>query len=77
MPPSIRVLNSAGRWLKLHASWLHGSSNEDRIAVVVEPAEVRASVPLMLSAYGLSPREAEVARLVLRGESTRAISDGL
>jgi DNA-binding CsgD family transcriptional regulator len=31
----------------------------------------------MLAAYGLSRREAEVARMVLRGASTRAIADDL
>jgi DNA-binding CsgD family transcriptional regulator len=32
---------------------------------------------LLLSAYGLSAREADVARLVLRGASTTAIVDAL
>jgi DNA-binding CsgD family transcriptional regulator len=32
------------------------------------------TAPLLLSAQGLSPREAEVARLVLRGAPTRVIS---
>jgi DNA-binding CsgD family transcriptional regulator len=31
----------------------------------------------MLSACGLSPREAEIARLVLRGSPTRTIADEL
>jgi DNA-binding CsgD family transcriptional regulator len=74
--PSVRVPVRGGRWLTVHASRLHGPG-EDRIAVVVEPTEVRATVPLMLAAYGLSTREAEVARLVLRGTSTPAIADAL
>lgn len=37
----------------------------------------RAAVPLILSAHGLSAREAEVARLVLRGHATLAIADAL
>lgn len=75
--PSTRVRTRDGRWLNLHASRLQGPANESRIAVVVEPAEPRATVPILLAAHGLSPREAAVARLVLRGESTRTISDTL
>jgi DNA-binding CsgD family transcriptional regulator len=43
----------------------------------VEPCAPRATVAIRLAAYGLSRREAEVARLVLRGSSTRAISAAL
>jgi DNA-binding CsgD family transcriptional regulator len=74
--PSVRVRTRAGRWLTMHASRLQGPG-EDRIAVVLEPTEAHASAPLMLAAYGLSKREAEVARLVLRGASTRVIADAL
>ena len=74
--PSARVLTRIGQWLSVHASRLHGPG-EPHIAVVLEPTEVRDSAPLVLAAYGLSRREAEVARLVLRGSSTRAISDAL
>jgi DNA-binding CsgD family transcriptional regulator len=74
--PSVRVATRAGRWLTVHASRLQGPG-EDRIAVVLEPTEARASAPLMLAAYGLSRREAEVARVVLRGASTRVIADAL
>ncbi len=74
--PSARVRAASGRWLDLHASRLAGS-DADRIAVVVEPCTPRATVPILLAAHGLSRREAEVARLVLRGASTRAISASL
>jgi DNA-binding CsgD family transcriptional regulator len=75
--PSARVQLRDGRWINVHASRLQGPHSEDRIAVVLEPLEARATVPLMLSAYGLSTREAEVAKLVLRGASTHAIVDSL
>jgi DNA-binding CsgD family transcriptional regulator len=75
--PSTRVQTRDGRWLSVHASRLHGAHGEDRIAVVVEPIEARATVPLILSAYGLSAREAQVAKLVLRGASTQTIVDTL
>jgi DNA-binding CsgD family transcriptional regulator len=75
--PSARVRTTVGRWLNVHASRLQGPPGENRIAVVVEPAEPRATLSILLSAHQLSVREAEVARLVLRGVSTRAISDTL
>ncbi len=75
--PTARVQTVQGRWLNLHASWLHGPSDERRIAVVIEPAEPQASFGITLAAHGLSPREQDVARLVLRGLSTMAISDTL
>ena len=77
-PVSTRVRMVDGTWLSLHGSRLHGASEHDRqLAVVVEPAAAPAVVPLVLAAYGLSRREAEVATLVLRGESTAAIVDQL
>jgi DNA-binding CsgD family transcriptional regulator len=75
--PSARVATSAGPWLNVHASRLSGAADPHQIAVVVEPVEPRASVPLMLSAHGLTAREAEVAKLVLRGDPTRTIADTL
>lgn len=75
--PSARVQAAGGRWLDVHASRLHGPPGEGRIAVVVEGAEPHAALRVLLSAYGLSARERDVARLVLRGWSTTAISDGL
>jgi DNA-binding CsgD family transcriptional regulator len=75
-PPGTKIPAADGRWLYVHASRLDGDQ-ESRIAVVIEAIEPRAAVPLLLAAHGLSPREVEVARLVLRGESTRAIVDRL
>ena len=75
--PSTTVRTRTGHWLNVHASRMHGPSGEGRIAVVVEPAEPRAVTPVLLAAHGLTARESEVAVLVLRGTSTRAISDTL
>jgi DNA-binding CsgD family transcriptional regulator len=76
-PASTRVRTIAGPWLNLHASRLAGPPDAAHITVVVEPAQPRAAVPFMLSAHGLTPREAEVATLVLRGNPTRTISAAL
>ena len=77
MLPSTRVPTRDGRWINVHASHLRGAHGENQIAVVLEPIEASATVPLVLSAYGLSAREVEVAKMVLRGESTHAIVNGL
>jgi DNA-binding CsgD family transcriptional regulator len=76
-PPSARVPLAIGGWLNVHASWLRGSPGEDRITVVLQPAQARDTVPLLLSAHGLTRREAEVARLVLRGASTLEMMDAM
>jgi DNA-binding NarL/FixJ family response regulator len=75
--PATRIRTISGQWLSLHASRLQGPAGEQRITVVIKNAEPSATVPLLLSAYGLSPREGDVAKLVLRGTSTRAISSTL
>lgn len=75
--PSIRVRTTSGRWLRVHASRLHGSPADARITVIVEPIDARTTAPLLLAAHGLTPREAQVATLVLRGEPTSTIADAL
>jgi DNA-binding CsgD family transcriptional regulator len=74
--PSTRVLSATGQWLEVHASRLDGPG-AGGFAVVVEPCAPRSAVPILLSAHGLSGRECEVTRLVLRGASTRDIADTL
>ncbi|HKQ40916.1 MAG TPA: LuxR C-terminal-related transcriptional regulator [Pseudonocardia sp.] len=71
-PPSLRVRAVDGGWLNLHASRL-GS----QVAVVVQAAEPQSTLGLLLAAYGLTARELDVARHVLRGDSTRAIAGTL
>jgi DNA-binding CsgD family transcriptional regulator len=83
--PSARVRAVSGTWLDVHASRLArpdadrvgAAQDAERIAVVVEACAPRATVPILLAAHGLSRREAEVARQVLRGTSTRAIAASL
>ncbi len=76
--PYVRVPTASGVWLNVYASRLGGTSGgAGQTAVVIEPVSARAAVPLMLAAYGLSQREGDVARLVLRGQATAAIADAL
>jgi DNA-binding CsgD family transcriptional regulator len=76
-PPTARVPTLSGGWLLVSASRLRGPADEPRISVVLAPARPADTVPLLLSAHGLTSREAEVARLVLRGASTRGMVDEL
>ena len=71
-----RVLSTEGRWILLHgASLVSGGAR--RVAVIVEAAHPARITPLLMTAYGLTEREQDVARLVLHGESTAQIADRL
>jgi DNA-binding CsgD family transcriptional regulator len=70
--PTVRVQTVNGSWLLIHATHLHGSVDDD-IAVIIEPANPSRIASLVLGSLGLTPRESEVALLVLRGASTKAI----
>jgi DNA-binding NarL/FixJ family response regulator len=61
--------------LALQIPDLHGRPGET--VIVVEPAKPEEVAWLNVAAYGLSPREEEVVRLVVRGLSTKGISKAL
>jgi DNA-binding CsgD family transcriptional regulator len=70
-PAKLRVRDRSGRWLMLHASYLAGSTpSGGGIAVVVEPAKGSEIAPIIIEAYGLSPRERDVVKGLSRGAST-------
>jgi DNA-binding CsgD family transcriptional regulator len=71
-----RVLSRSGTWVVLHGTSLVASGSR-RAAVIVEPAHPARITPLLMSAYGLTEREQEVTRLVLRGDSTAQIAEHL
>jgi DNA-binding CsgD family transcriptional regulator len=71
-----RVLSRSGTWIVLHGTSLVASGSR-RAAVIVEPAHPARITPLLMSAYGLTDREQEVTRLVLRGDSTSQIAEHL
>jgi DNA-binding CsgD family transcriptional regulator len=74
-PPPLHVPTAAG-WLTLHAS-LPDGGRAGRVAVVVQRTDETQAVPLRLEAFGLTPREREIATLVARGLSTSAIAERL
>lgn len=67
-----RMRDAAGGWVVLQASRLLGEP--DQMVVTVEPAPPAHLVDLLLTAYGLSPREREVCGEVLAGRSTADIA---
>ena len=71
-----RVLSNEGRWILLHGASLVANGAR-RAAVIIEPAHPARISPLLMSAYGLTEREQDVTRLVLRGDSTAQIADNL
>jgi DNA-binding CsgD family transcriptional regulator len=71
-----RVLSRGGRWMVLHGASLVADGAR-RVAVIVEPANPARISPLLMAAYGLTERERDVTRLVLRGDSTTQIAQSL
>jgi DNA-binding CsgD family transcriptional regulator len=76
MPLGSTVRTRTGEWLHLSASRLTGAAGSF-VSVVLDPSRPGSGAAARLVAHGLTPREAEVATLVLRGRSTREISAAL
>lgn len=76
-PARLRLRDRKGRWLVLHASCLSGGPGDGTVAVVVEPAKSSDIAPIVIEAYGLSPRERDVVRAIARGLSTPDIASQL
>jgi DNA-binding CsgD family transcriptional regulator len=76
--PKIRVRGRSGRWLTLYGSLSESTSERpSETVIVVEPAKPEEVAWLNVAAHGLSPREEEVLKLVVRGLSNRRISKEL
>jgi DNA-binding CsgD family transcriptional regulator len=67
--PSAPVRTPAGTWLVLHGGLLGGGASGG-VAVFIQRAHPTLVAPLLLKAYGLTPREQEVAQHMLRGATT-------
>lgn len=77
--PHLSVRARSGRWLTLHASISESQhlNSPGEIVIVIEPAGSKEMAWLHTATYGLSPREEEVVEFVVRGASTRQISQAL
>lgn len=70
--PRLTVRSASGRTLVLHASRL-ASPTGTQTAIVIEPASRAELEPAIVAAYLLTPREAQVLTLLLRGLPTKQI----
>ncbi len=77
--PRLSVRARSGRWLTLHASMSEPQhpNSPGEMVIVIEPAGLKEMTWLNTAAYRLSPREEEVVGFVVRGASTRQISQAL
>ncbi len=76
-PARLRLRDRNGRWLVFHASCLRGGPADGAVTVVVEAAKSTDVAPIIIEAYGLSPRERDVVRAIARGLSTPDIASEL
>jgi DNA-binding NarL/FixJ family response regulator len=73
--PRARVRAGSGRWLAIYASSTREAGlRSAHTAVIIEEAKPSQIAPLIIDAYGLSAREAQVTREVLQGLSTKEIA---
>ena len=76
--PHLCVRARSGGWLTLHGSLTESAPDRgSEMVIVIEPSGPREVAWLRATAYGLSPRERAVVGLVVRGASTRQISQAL
>ncbi len=75
--PRLRLRTRSGHWLVLYASRLRNSDGQAQISVIFEQAQPAEIAPLIMQAYQLTKREAEITRCVLRGWSTTEIAASL
>jgi DNA-binding CsgD family transcriptional regulator len=68
-----RLRTRAGRWLTAHAEAMSDQDNP-QISLIVQPSRPHEIAQVLSGAYALTPREAEVARLVAAGCSNPEIA---
>ncbi len=73
--PRLRIRARSGHWLTLYGSLSEPVPGQPaQTVIVIAPSRPEEVAWIDAAAYGLSPREEEVAKLVVRGLSTRQIS---
>jgi len=69
-PGRARMRTRRGVWVLMHGAPLEGT---DQLALIIEPAKAADVAPLIIQAYGLTPREVDVTRAIARGLGTGEI----
>ena len=72
-PPAIRMKIRSGALATAHAARLDDASGDGPIVLTIGPAAPAERSSLLLAAYGLTPAQCRVAKLVLQGRTTRQI----
>jgi DNA-binding CsgD family transcriptional regulator len=73
--PSLRARARSGRWLTLYGSLTEATpERRAETVIIIEPTKPEELLPFSMTAYGLSPREEEIVKSVVRGLSTARIS---
>ena len=75
-PPAVRLRTIRGDWLSVHASPLHGGSQQSTVLILEEPGPGELT-SLILAGHGVTSAQARVVALVLRGYSTKQIAGQL
>ena len=70
-----RVRSQRGRWFALHGA--ARATTGLQAAVIIEPNRPARIAPLLMALFGLTPREQEITRHVLQGDSTARITAAL
>lgn len=75
-PQSAPVRLRTGQWVSLHLDVLTspGAEVPERLSLVIEPMAPYQLAEVIAAAYGLTPREREVTRLVVAGRSNREVA---
>lgn len=73
--PRVRARARSGRWLTLYGSLTEATpERRAETVIIIEPTKPEELLPFSMTAYGLSPREEELVKLVVRGFPTTRIS---
>ena len=78
VPASARLRAPSGRWMYVQASCLSSpGGGSGPIAVTIGPAKSSQIAPIIVEAYGLTPREREITQAVARGLANQEIAEAL
>lgn len=73
-----RVRTHCGLWMLVHASCLASADpSTSHTAIIIEPASATEMAPLIIEAYGITPRELDVTHALARGLSISEIAGQL